>query len=220
MKWNKFTDKNRPDRIKAEDDCYFLDYHYSPSDGGYDHEHSRFIRNFKKEGDKKGSYQWIKHRNDAVKLFANELSSFILDKPDTGISDTLDTGIMAVPSSKRPDYYKYDCRFEDLFNILIRKCKYIKVITPITIKENSEATHNRIEENSEYFSIRGSREPDIIIRNYEPQNNLPQAFHGIKRLIVCDDVITSGGHFVAVRNFLRKNSFNAPITGLFFSCHL
>ena len=150
--------------------------------------------NFKKPPSAKGTAQW-EYRDRAVKTFSKEVE--LLFKPDSLAT------ITAVPSSKAKNDPEYDNRFEDLFEELKKSRPNLNIEWPIEIKQTIKSTH-----------LSGDRDPETF-----KQNCFWKGFRKDhpKILIVFDDVLTTGGHFKAVSDFLKKNGYKGEIVGVFWA---
>ncbi|MBE8182379.1 MAG: hypothetical protein HAW61_02505 [Candidatus Portiera sp.] len=202
-KWRAISKQHedRPSHLNTKDNCGFLGDRYKwnlPQAG----ELSKKIENFKKGIDRKGKSDWT-HRNKAIEAFAWHIEMFLNNNSKLLSSLCL----MAVPSSKHPDDPSYDRRFEDLFDELNKiMTQPVTIKTPIIVKESTKPVHKG-----------GERNPIAIANNYVWQEK--ETLSGIQNLVVCDDVITTGAHFRAVSDFLRKKGYKNQITGLFFGRH-
>ena len=192
--WHVLKQPHFHHHIKATDYClckreYVSGYGYK---GGPT---NQLILNFKKPPLKQKTFEW-KYRKQAVIRFKKEIES--LFKPDLKIS------ITAIPSSKHRSDPKYDRRFEDLFQELLKSRPSLKVEWPIEVIKTLPSSHQE-----------GRRDPEPIKRNYTwkgfSQKSPP------KRLCVFDDVLTTGAHFRAVSDFLRENDYEGQIIGVFWS---
>ena len=154
---------------------------------------NQLVLNFKKSPSKKGTPEW-RYRKQAIMSFKTEIEK--LFKMDLRIS------ITAIPSSKHSSHLEYDNRFEDLFNELLKSRPNLNTEWPIEIKQTSHASHTE-----------GTRNPEHIKRNYVWRGFEKKP----KTLCVFDDVLTSGAHFRAVSDFLRKNGYKGRIIGIFWS---
>ena len=201
MQWQKLNWEDVNMHICKDDQCYYWDYFLSKqaSPGEDIKESSKkltsHIYNFNKPPNRKGKVEW-EHRDTTILFFVEILSKIIEDDPTTGI--------ISVPSSKTTDDSDYDNRFEDMFHEFSKARPLVKVISPITIRGNVTPSH-----------AGGTREPEEIIANY--QLTKPHELLQLDKLIICDDVITTGGHFRAMSNFITgEGNFKKPIIGLFF----
>lgn len=152
------------------------------------------ILNFKK----KPKDSWQHYRTQSIHKFALD-SSGLFD-----CSGNNSYFVTAIPSSKAKNDPEYDNRFEDFFNQLQKYCPCVNVTWPITVINSTEASHR----------MSGARNPEAIMKNYQFNG-----FGGLKptNLVVFDDVLTSGAHFRAYKDFLIKNGFQGKVFGVFWA---
>ena len=187
------TDK-RP-FLKSSDVCYYL-YEYA-SGKGYEHSDSnRQIMNFKKPISKKDTNEW-KHRNDAIKNFAQILHSQLNGKAFT---------IIPCPTSKRIDDPNYNDR-------LIKLCEELgKLSVNYDIQQCIITTKSH----EEMHLHKGQRDPAIISQYIEwvEPTRIPNEW-----VILIDDVYTSGAHFRAYSDLATKHllKHGCRIAGVFLA---
>ena len=195
IKWRKLPEKSSHSHkhIKNDDICiYSREY---VSEGYTASQTNSLISNFKKSPFKKTTNpsEWW-HRQKAIEQFKIEIEQLF--------RENLNITITAIPSSKHKNDPEYDNRFEDLFNELLKSRANLNIEWPIEIKQTIQASHTG-----------GKREPEYIKGNY--------TWKGFKQtpktLCVFDDVLTKGGHFRAVSDFLRENGYKGRIIGIFWS---
>lgn len=153
------------------------------------------VLNFKKGPNENGQH----YRTQAINKFALDASSlFDCNNPDNSYL------VSAIPSSKSKVDPEYDHRFEDFFKQLQKFCPCVNVIWPVTVINSTQASHQ----------TSGVRNPQMIMQNY-----LFNGFSGINpvNLIVFDDVLTTGAHFRAYKDFLSQNGFQGNIFGVFWA---
>ncbi len=197
--WQPLVTEELP-HIKPEDTCFCLGDHYEYNPANKRHHLSDTITNFKRAKKYRTSSAWP-WRNRDVGIFADHVAKFAALKDQEP-----NTAIMAIPSSKKPDHPEYDSRFEDLFHKLFKKFgRHIQLVTPIAIKESTPAA-----------PLGGEKQPQDLLDNYSWQG---EDLTSIENILICDDLITTGAHFRAVSDFLRKNNYNNKITGLLFAHH-
>ncbi len=168
-------------------------------------ETNQLIFNFKKAPDKQGKSEW-QYKIKAAKQFSIDLHGLLShsNKKSQFI-------IMTVPVSKLRGSEKYDPRFDMMLDELIKinaqdhhaRKTYI-IETPIVLKENIKSASRE----------KGSRKVDEICRYYEWQgftNKVPDS------IILVDDVVTTGGHFMACKKFIYKKFPEMKIYGVFWS---
>lgn len=135
------------------------------------------------------------YRNKVVKLFKQEIDSLLRQ----GLRLTIST----IPSSKMKDHPEYTNRFEDLFKELKKTNRHLLIEWPVRVKQNKES-----------LKLDGIRAPNIIKENY--------VWEGFKTatpriLYIFDDILTSGASFRAMSDFLKENSYNGKIIGIFWA---
>lgn len=174
--------------------CYYARDYISKAGGFNRCITNSAILNFKKSPIADGQ----QYRTQAINLFAQEAQLLIDCKDNKTFTVT------AIPSSKSKDDPNYDNRFEDFFNVLrvLRPC--IKVQWPVRIKNSTDPTH----------LAKGIRDPKIIASNY--------IYHGLTSdlpdsLLVFDDVLTTGAHFRAFKDFIRSSGYAGNVYGIFWA---
>lgn len=162
--------------------------------GGYSaSETNQLIFNFKKPGSKRNTAEWH-YRERAIEQFANELRPLL---------DGHECCLVAIPESRSKASPDYTNRFEDLFERLSPLLPSATFEWPIRVRAEQLAAH-----------AGGPRDPDLLARNYEWVGfaNPPKTF-----VVVVDDVLTSGGHYQAVRSVLRTHGYGGPLVGVFWA---
>lgn len=172
-----------------QDTCYFAREFISG--GGFAFGTNQLIFNFKKGPEKKGTVEWS-YKESAVKQFAAELP---FKKPST---------IAFIPTSKRRDDTRYDPRFDMLADELGLLCPFISIEEPIEIAASREAVHYQ----------HGPRSVADYLTTYRwiGFRNQP-----VDRLIVVDDVLTSGAQFKAYKATVQKHCPELDVIGVFWS---
>lgn len=194
--WNRIdTSENKPFYLSPEDECYFA-REYTAGKGYSFSKANNLILNLKKPMSKKGTNEF-QHKINAVNQFATELAE-LLD----GIADN--AAIMAVPCSKRKDHQLFDPRNEAVVELLKKKLPQIEVIEPITRSVNVEPLH---------MSVGKRADPDQIMKSLD----CVELKTDREIIVVVDDVITNGAHFVAVRRMLQKQNSEMRVIGAFWA---
>jgi hypothetical protein len=152
------------------------------------------ILNFKKTPTLSGQ----QYRTQAIQKFADEVSHFL----DCDLGKIF--SVTAIPSSKIKTDSEYDNRFEDFFQELKKRCPCIDVVWPVIAMSSVPATHQS----------KSPRNPIMIMQNYQFNG-----FDGFTpdRLIVFDDLLTSGAHFRAYKDFLIQSKFKGEVIGVFWA---
>ncbi|MFC1944846.1 hypothetical protein ACFLX5_05105 [Chloroflexota bacterium] len=179
-----------PIHLNDDDLCFYA--RELISHGGYTaSDANSLMNNFKKEASKRGTREWF-HKERAVKQLAGELAPALIDN----------AMVFSIPTSKTKDHLDHDLRFEMLFEE-VRAIKTVVVVEPIRYSISQLAAHDE----------GGTRDPDIIKSNY-----IWDGFGGKCPDIVyiVDDVLTTGGHFRACKDFVLEHCPETLILGYFF----
>lgn len=192
-KWNKIDELHRPYYLEEEDFClYAREY----SEGGYEASTSnQLVFNLKKPISYKGLPQWF-YKEHAIERFASELG--MLRFPDNAV-------IIPAPTSKPRKSPLFDSRIDDVAKSL---CKY-----------NSNLIYQPIlDVDIELLSAHsegGTRIPEEI-----EEHIVVSKFTKIEipsTVFVIDDLITTGGHFVAIKRALQHTFPGIKVIGLFWA---
>lgn len=154
------------------------------------------ILNFKKDITIKGSNPnaWF-YRNRDLRQFGDELLRLFKDRS---------YHIMAVPGSKPWGSNENNQRFQDLFDYMYKKQNNLIVHWPIDAIDSVPSSSRDT----------APRDPELIKSNYKWCGFL-QAIP--EKIIIIDDVVTSGAHFRATVEFLKSKGFNGEIKGVFWA---
>ena len=178
--------------IKTTDKCVYA-REYKARQGYKGGWTNQLILNFKKPPLTKETPEW-KYRAEAVRIFAREIEK--LFKPDSTAT------ITAIPSSKLKTHLEYDNRFEDMFKELLKTRPHLNIECPVEIQNTMPPSHHG-----------GSRSPEDMKKNYK--------WKGFKttpeKIGIVDDVLTTGGHFRAMSDFLKEKEYKGQIVGIFWS---
>lgn len=185
--------------LDESDICYYARVRVP---GGFDKsEANQLISNLQKPSSTKGSFQW-KHKETATKRFAAELHQLF-----GGTKHDLSIPICFLPTSKLATDAAYDPRWDMVSKELLRLYPAYPIEHPISVRA-SEASY-KSQKNS-------SRQPSKIMANY--------VWNGFKgspqRVILVDDVLTTGGHFKAAKDFIQQNAgSHIQVYGVFWAKH-
>lgn len=195
ISWIKFDGITYPfpAYINQSEDCRFA-RDYIPGIGYKGCQTNDLVLNFKQDISKKGSGSW-QYRQWALNVFADELASIFGSNSQSFVTN--------IPTSKPRTSNQYDFRFEDMFQALKMKRPNLNIIYPLDVGTVQVASHHG-----------GSRSVSTLSSNL--------VFAGLPnphpdRIILVDDVVTSGSHFRACNDFLVSNGFQGQIIGLFWA---
>ena len=183
-----------PHHIDPEKErCYYA-REYVSGGGWKASEANRLITNFKKDPEKRGTPEWY-HKERAIEQFAQELTIVL------GANHV----VAPIPSSKRLDDPGYDSRLDDTLKRLATLRSDVTCVNPFSVIASTEPYH-----------LAGgikSRDPKEIYRNLE-WTGLPE---NVPHLILIDDVLTSGAHFVACKRLVQEHHPVLPVLGVFWA---
>lgn len=181
--------------LKENDECYYLFEYFIGK--GYDYsDGNNLIINFKKSISKKDTWAWG-YRNSAIWKFAQKLHSILEGEAFT---------IIPCPTSKHADDPEYNDR-------MVRLCEELEKLSP-----NYDIQHCIITTKShkETHMGGGQREPATILEYTEwvEPTKIPN-----ERVILIDDVCTTGAHFRAYCDLATKHllRYDCKIAGIFLA---
>ena len=185
--------------LEDEDKCYFLG-EYTPREDYKYSEMNDFILNFKKSPKDKNTSQW-KYKKQAIQKISNTLASLkVWDRIKTGYT------WIPIPPSRVESDPLYDDRLLQVLRILKNRENTFDYRELIKIKSNRRPAHNTLVKRPK---------PIEHYNNYkiDPQFLQPPP----EKIIIFDDIITTGSGFKAMQRILKKNYPNADIFGLFIA---
>ena len=191
--WKKIDQaQSIPVKLNLEKDICFYAREYISRGDYASSECNQLVQNFKKSPDKIDTPQW-KHKLHAIKKFASELEMAFANKSYT---------ISFIPTSKKRGSKDYDDRFDRLISIICKSCPNLIYEEPIEIEDDCHSASKQ----------GGSRDSKEIYKTY-----IWKGFHNIpEKLIVIDDVVTTGGHFLAYKKMILENCPDIEVIGLFW----
>jgi hypothetical protein len=191
-----FDEETRPDHfyLCANDDCYFFIEYTARRPFNYSDANS-FITNLKKKPSKRGTYEWahkIRAIDDAAETLRREL-------PEDWLENST---FVPIPPSKATNDTEYDDRMSQVLNKLGNN---VDVRELVYQKESMEATHV----SDQRHSI------PTLVENYEIDEDQvrPEPTH----IVIMDDMMTAGAHFVDMRRVLEERFPGVPISGVFLA---
>lgn len=179
--------------LSPEDECYHL-MSYTASQGYDFNSENSLIFNFKKNVSKKGHSDW-KYRESAITKIANSLTEL-----DLNSIFPLATYI-PIPPSKVKGHPEYNERLIETLSKISNGNLNIKDV--IRQKESTVAFHES----------GNRRNVEIIANNYEIDEESLAEIGDI--IIIFDDVISTGAHYIAIKQLLKERFPENRIIGLF-----
>ena len=194
----KIDDLTRSDHsyLTAADACYFLG-EYSARKGYAFSPTNHLIFNLKKGMDRRDRPEW-RYKGVAIQTVADALRAALNDQARQTLT------FVPVPPSKAKTDPLYDDRLVQVLRAIwpgqgadIREL----VVQPVS----TDAVHDR-DDRPTPAELEARYLPD-------PSQFLPKP----RTLAVVDDMITTGAHYVAIRNILRRQYPDVPIMGIFIA---
>lgn len=186
----------RPDHfyLDADDVCYYAG-EYTAGEGHAFSETNQLVLNFKKSLETRDTSQW-RYKEIAINKVAAIFRCAI--KVDAQIT------FVPVPPSKAKHDPLYDDRMD---RMLDRVCDGLCAdVRELVIQKQT----------LDPFHLSPTRpRPDDLIANYEFDSSIAEP--APTTIIICDDVITTGSHFKAIKHVLKKHYPNTTIAGLFLA---
>lgn len=189
----------RPDHfhLREEDECYFWGTYASRQSFNYS-EMNQIISNLKKGMDRKGRPEW------QYKIRAIEECSRLMSK--LSFKPRYKVTFIPMPPSKKKGDTLYDDRLVQILNKAYNGSANINIVDMFDQLESKESCHS------------SSNKRDIL----DLQNNLCISDPSLCSLvgdliIVFDDVVTTGAHFVAIKNKLKELFPDKRIVGIFIA---
>ncbi len=174
------------------DECYYA-REYHPGRGFFYSESNQLVKNFKLDTIERPDLQ--KYKSSSIDKFAEELNQYF--------KENIKFYIAFIPPSKIRSDIRYDDRMERTLNKLCKINPNIFIEEPVLLKKSRPACHRG-----------GPRYISGLMANYEWKGFINR---GIHRIYIIDDVITTGSHFKAYKNFITLNHEPVEVIGLFWA---
>lgn len=190
--------------IGPDDYCYY--YLVRTSDGFDASPANSMIANFKKDVERYRNNQSVwRYRNDAVDDMAEAVSGFLNNVSiQRLIRASSPAFLVPMPTSNPRSYEFYNDRLDVLCDKAASQVQGISVQRAFDMRHRMESSHA-----GGTRSISSLREAIIF-------DGFPQ----IPRIVILvDDVITTGSHYVACRDLIRTRYPDALVIGLFLAIH-
>lgn len=199
MKLQLIDESVLPDHyhLRNEDQCYFWgtyvsrqSYNYSPM--------NQIISNLKKGMNKKGQRDW-QYKFQAIKECAYLMSTL-------SFNPSLKITFIPMPPSKKKDDPLYDDRLVQILNKAYINSGNINILDLFDQAKSRVSCHSSLNKR------------DIS----ELQDNLCVSNPSLCNMVgdfifIFDDVITTGAHFIAMKNKLNELFPNKPLAGIFIA---
>jgi predicted amidophosphoribosyltransferase len=183
--------------LSVSDECYYLMEYTSRAGFAYS-DANNLILNLKKGVDRKGTSEWP-YKGKAIKAAADLIAA--LDP------DWLSATLVPIP----PSVVKSDESYDDRLVQVLRRADEIAE-SKLDIREllyQTKSTHSSSRSDGARLS------PSELGEVYRFAQ--PLARPRPVRIVVFDDVLTTGSHFVAAKELLERRFPGVPIRGLFLA---
>jgi hypothetical protein len=185
--------------LTDDDSCYHIMVYHPRK--GFKHGHENdLMQNFKKPMDRKGRPEWS-HKIRAIREIASILGQVLSEYKMKG------TTIVPVPPSKTKDDARYDDRLMQVLN-LMNESHFdgkLDIRELLILKENYRPSHE---------SKDGERlRPEDHKENHKIDKKLCDPTP--KTIVLFDDMITAGSHYLGLKELLQEKFPAARIVGIF-----
>lgn len=186
--------------IRPDYECYYL-MEFTP--GGKHSESSKansFINNLKKPPDREGRPEWEYKKRDmhrAVKMLETCLDGFI---------NYQTTSLIPIPPSKPRTDPLYDGWMLEILNRVASSIPGSDVRDLFVVKDDIGASH-----------ASGNNRPttEQLYNNYSIDDRFKEGLRN--KIILFDDVVTSGAHFVTCRKIIQEINPSIEVGGVFLA---
>jgi hypothetical protein len=184
--------------LSLDDQCYYM-WEYTARAGYSFGRTNDLITNFKRSAEYKGKPPYDYYKPRAIRDLEMDLRSALAPEQCAGIT------FVPIPPSKARTDLLYDDRMLRLFAEFGRR-RNIDVRELVRQTKSVESSR----------SLGGSRHsPDDLVALYEIDESVAAPVPG--KILICDDVLTSGAHFRAMHAVLSERFPDARIGGLFLA---
>ena len=186
----------RPDHsyLTEEDDCFYIGEYTARKGFAYSDTNS-LILNLKKPMDRKGKTEWV-HKGRAIITAAQALRNSINSRWLEAAT------FVPIPPSKA----KSDPMYDDRMTSVIQR---INQSDPVDCRELIQQT----ESTDAVHESEDRPGPDEIQALYMIDEDLTDP--PLEKIVIVDDVLTTGAHFKAAQNVLAERFPDVPIVGCF-----
>lgn len=191
-------------QIDETDLCY---YYLIRTSGGYaKSEANSRIENFKKEPEKYRTRPDVwQYKEREIKRFANDVCNF-LDRADVErmLKAFGKVALVPIPTSKPKSDKFYDSRLVDMCSVVASRNRLVRLEDVFDMKKPFTPAHKGGARSLAY--LKGA----MSFSGFAQAPNL---------VILVDDVLTSGIHYVACRSIIQQAYPGIQVMGLFLSRH-
>lgn len=175
----------------GEDDCWYL-FNYTAHSGFQASEANSIISNLKKSVDLQGSSQY-KHKIDTIKKVAGFFSNLNISR----------FTVVPIPPSKNKADPLYDDRMLQIIQQAFQGQANVDIRELVIQNKSKVASHiSKVRPTIKELGDNLSIDPKLSL-------NLKDS------ILLVDDVLTTGAHFIAIKRLLKKEFPDVKVRGLF-----
>lgn len=181
--------------LDENDECYYVG-EYTAGRGFAHSNTNQLILNFKKSLDKRNTNQW-QYKEQAISEAANIFKSALIENAKVTF--------VPIPPSKAKNDPMYDDRLLKMLGIACQNWTNPDIRELVLQKTSAKASHATDERPC----------PEQLVENYEINESVIKPKPS--KILVVDDVLTTGSHFKAVKMALSKIYPDTPAIGVFIA---
>ncbi len=190
--------------LDDSDFCYY--YLVRTSDGYSESEANNRIDNFKKKPERYKSNPVVwEYKKREIDHFAKDIERLLKTPPFTKLIDSFGgVSLVPIPTSKPKTHEYYDSRLADMCALIANHVEKAFLDDVFDVKRTLKPSHEG-----------GVREVGYLKEAID--------FQGLKRpsdlIVLVDDVLLKGTHYIACRDIIREKYPEAAIVGVFLAIH-
>lgn len=147
----------------------------------------------------------MRYKESAIKQFAENVRDFLLTPGMNKILRTFGPAVISpIPTSRPRSHPDHDDRLERLCSLVAAEVENVSYLNVFDVTEVLTPAHEGGRRDVDYLKSK------IIYQNVPSE---------CKLLILVDDVLTKGSHYIACRDIAWLGNDSMPIIGLFLSIH-
>jgi predicted amidophosphoribosyltransferase len=182
--------------LTPDHECYYFMEYTARAGYGYSNE-NQLIFNLKKSLEHKGSASW-RYKLDAINKISRLVSAAL-----PSVTDIKNTTLVPMPPSKIKSNPLFDDRMKQILELASNDENDIREL--IVLNSDMEAVHI------------GTTTRSISTLMKNAHLDITKCVKLKPTIILFDDVITTGAHFVAYRNLILQNYPDKNIIGIFIA---
>lgn len=182
-----------------EDECYFF---YDHVEGGYSQSTAnQLIFNLKKPIDRRGMHDWH-YKGEAIARFTADLTAFLRSIGGARYAIAL----APMPTSKNRHSESYDDR---IVQVVQNAAEAVGVPWLDCFEVDGDIVPSH---------LGGSRNPQVLEKSFR-LNQSADYLANCDTCLLVDDILTTGGHYIACKNLLLSKFPHLRVVGVFWAKH-